>query len=96
MSACSDPKRVEHRLQFHSSLAFRIRLPETDYKICDRYKDCWNKDFDSGKCRSDCRAKADNDTGFEAKVDMCAACIEDKSCGGTFSCVADCGPVIAN
>jgi hypothetical protein len=64
--------------------------------ICDRYKDCWNKDFDSGKCRTDCRTKANNDTGFEAKVDMCAACIEDKSCSGSFACVADCTPVIAN
>jgi hypothetical protein len=29
-------------------------------------------------------------------VDMCAACIEDKSCGGSFACVVDCGPVVAN
>ena len=62
--------------------------------ICDRYKDCWNKDYDAGKCRSDCRTKANADSGFEAKVDMCAACIEDKSCGGTFACVVDCSPVV--
>jgi hypothetical protein len=64
--------------------------------ICDRYKDCWSKDYDTSKCRTDCRSKANNDTAFEAKVDMCAACIEDKSCTGSFACVADCTPVIAN
>ena len=40
--------------------------------------------------------KARDLLGFEAKVDMCAACIEDKSCSGSFACVVDCTPVIAN
>ena len=62
--------------------------------ICDRYKDCWDKNYDSGKCRGDCRTKANNDSGFESRVDMCAACIEDKSCSGTFTCALECAPVV--
>ena len=62
--------------------------------ICDKYKECWNKDYDESRCRTNCRDKANSDNTFEAKVDMCAACVEDKSCAGTFGCVTECAPIV--
>jgi hypothetical protein len=62
--------------------------------ICSRYKDCWDTNYNVGDCRSRCRDKAASDNDFERKVDVCAACIEDRSCSGTFVCTADCVGVV--
>jgi hypothetical protein len=62
--------------------------------ICSKYKDCWDTNYDVGTCRSGCRDKAANDTSFERKVDMCASCIEDRSCSGTFLCAGECVGVV--
>jgi hypothetical protein len=65
--------------------------------VCSRWKDCFDKDYDVGKCRDTCRAKAANDTQYEARADACEACIGDKSCiGSAASCTATCAPIISD
>jgi len=63
--------------------------------VCQRYKDCYDADYDVGKCRDTCRSKADNDSTWQDKADDCASCIGDKSCvGATFSCAVECGGIV--
>jgi hypothetical protein len=63
--------------------------------VCSRYRDCFNKDYDVSKCRSDCRDKAKNDSTYEKKADDCAACIDDRSCtSATFSCAIPCAGIV--
>ena len=59
--------------------------------VCSKYKECINNSYDVGKCRSDCREKAANNTDFKRKADTCHACISDRSCtSSTFNCTDDC------
>jgi hypothetical protein len=62
--------------------------------ICSRYQDCWDQNYNVGNCRNGCRDKAGADAAFERKVDMCASCIEDRSCSGTFVCAVECAGVV--
>ena len=62
--------------------------------ICDRYKSCFNNDYDASACASRCREKGD-DADYRRKADMCNACITDRSCtAATFSCAADCASIV--
>ena len=63
--------------------------------VCDKYKGCYKADYDVGACRTRCRDKASNDKEWEAKADVCADCIEGKSCtGATFSCGTECAGIV--
>jgi hypothetical protein len=63
--------------------------------VCSKYKDCYNKDYDVGKCRDSCRAGADADDVKRRKADACEACISGMSCvGATFNCAQDCGGIV--
>ena len=58
--------------------------------VCSRYQSCFNKDYDVGKCRDNCRNKIS-----QAKADACESCIDDKSCtAATFSCVSECAGIV--
>jgi hypothetical protein len=58
-------------------------------QICDRYQECFDADYDAGQCASECRANA-GDEAFGNTADECEACIDDRSCTGSFSCVDEC------
>jgi hypothetical protein len=63
--------------------------------VCSRYRDCYDANYDVGKCRSNCRAASDNDSSVRSKADQCEACIGDKSCiSATFACGASCGAIV--
>ena len=62
--------------------------------ICDKYAECWDKDYDEEKCRSNCRSKANDDPDFESKVGQCAACVENKACVETFACGVPCSGIV--
>ena len=56
-------------------------------QICDRYKTCYNKSYDSGACQTRCRNNANSDTSYMSKASSCSSCMDDKSCASaTFSC----------
>jgi hypothetical protein len=95
-------KKLRYLLPFTFATCFVIGFASCDKAeqaldcnaICSRYQDCWDKNYDAGACRSSCRDKAAADTTFERRVDQCAACIEDRSCSGTFVCGLQCGGVV--
>lgn len=56
-------------------------------QICNRYKDCYNKDYDSSACQTRCRTNANSDSSYMGKASACEACMDDKSCASAaFSC----------
>jgi hypothetical protein len=62
-------------------------------KICDRYKDCFDAQYDADACQSSCEDKAD-DSGFAEKASDCESCIDDKSCTGSFACADECVGIV--
>lgn len=63
--------------------------------VCQRYHDCFDKDYDVGKCRSSCRDRAANDSTVREKADTCEACIDEKSCtGAVFNCSPSCSAIV--
>ncbi len=63
--------------------------------ICNRYKSCFDSDYDTVACASRCRTDAKNDSDYKHKVDVCSACIDDQSCSSaTFDCAGDCGDIV--
>lgn len=58
-------------------------------QICDRYKDCFDDGYDADACQSQCEDNADDDA-FAEKAADCQACIDDKSCTGSFACADEC------
>jgi hypothetical protein len=64
-------------------------------KICNKYKDCLNSDYDVGACVDRCEDKADKDDDAADQADSCESCIDDKSCAGSvFQCGAQCAAFV--
>jgi hypothetical protein len=62
-------------------------------QICDRYKDCFDQNYDAEACQTRCEEKAD-DSSFADKAESCEACVDDKSCTGSFACVDECVGIV--
>ena len=63
--------------------------------ICDRYKSCFDSDYDVGACAERCRDNSNEDKDFQRKANVCNACIDDRSCSSaTFGCATDCAGVV--
>jgi len=63
--------------------------------VCSRYADCYDPNYDVGKCRERCRAASANDPEIRSKAGQCEACIGDKSCiSATFACGVTCGAIV--
>ncbi len=63
--------------------------------ICNRYKDCFKKDYDVDTCKARCESGAKNDANYQSKVNVCSACIDDKSCtSAVFKCGNECGAIV--
>lgn len=63
--------------------------------VCTKYHDCYDGDYDIGKCRDRCRSEAAKDSTIRAKADTCETCIDGKSCvNATFQCGVDCGAIV--
>ena len=58
-------------------------------QICDRYKDCFDDNYDNTECQNDCEASADDD-GYAEKAEDCESCLDSKSCTESFSCADEC------
>ena len=63
--------------------------------VCERYRDCYDADYDVGACRSSCRARANDDPGVKGAADTCEACMSDMSClTATFNCASSCSAIV--
>lgn len=86
---------------FAMTLAFIATAPacstvENKYncdQICDRYKDCFDADYDAEACQASCEDAAEDD-GFADQAEDCQACIDDRSCTGSFACVDECVGIV--
>lgn len=63
--------------------------------ICERYKECYDADYDTGACVDRCLDDADTE-GYATKADACDACLDDqKSCAAqTFACATQCADIV--
>lgn len=58
--------------------------------ICDRYKECFDKNYDTDECQSNCDTRAD-EPNHKDQEERCSDCVDEASCGGAvFSCTDDC------
>lgn len=64
-------------------------------KVCDRYRDCFDSDYDAETCAQNCENTASDDTEYANTVNSCEACIDDRSCSeSVFPCASECGSVV--
>jgi hypothetical protein len=63
--------------------------------ICNRYKTCFDANYDVGACADRCRTDSNNNPDYEAESKACSDCIDDKSCASsTFTCATSCGTIV--
>lgn len=61
------------------------------HQVCQRYKDCFNADYDVEGCTDKCEDSADDSAARERKLEMCDSCIDDRSCNdAAFNCADEC------
>lgn len=90
------------RFPLLSALALSLGLAACDdadelfdcAQICERYADCFDADYDVGECTSRCEDNADTDDQFAERADDCEACLDDRSCTGSFACAAECVGIV--
>jgi hypothetical protein len=64
------------------------------HSVCERYKDCFDSDYDVEGCTDKCEDDADASENREERLESCNSCIDGKSCTESFSCGAECAGVI--
>lgn len=62
--------------------------------VCNRYRDCFDNNYDTETCYDECQAVVDG-SGDPHAADNCESCIDDMSCaGGVFNCATECGALV--
>ena len=65
------------------------------HSVCNRYQSCFDSDYDVDGCTDRCESDANADEDRESRLEMCDACIDDKSCSeATFSCADECVGIV--
>ena len=59
-------------------------------QICDRYRDCFDADYNVDACVDKCEDRAGDSEEFDDHADDCENCLDDRSCGESFACVGQC------
>jgi hypothetical protein len=63
-------------------------------RICDRYQECFDEDYDVSACTDECRERGDEEA-FDDQAESCQNCIDDRSCAGaTFACASECSGIV--
>lgn len=64
-------------------------------EVCARYSDCFDADYDVEGCTDRCEDDADASEDKEQRLEICNACIDDRSCSeATFDCTDDCVGIV--
>ena len=81
-TACGDdPERVANRI--------------TCSDVCQRYADCFDANYDVEGCVDRCTNDATADEEKEERLEVCQACIDERSCASAvFSCTTECTPFV--
>jgi hypothetical protein len=62
-------------------------------KICNKYKECLNNDYDTSKCEDSCTDMIDDQK--TKRIDDCESCVDDRSCANsTFACASQCVGIV--
>jgi hypothetical protein len=63
--------------------------------ICNRYKDCFDHNYDDDACEDRCEDAANDNKDYMRKADACNDCLGDKSCASaTFNCIDECAGIV--
>jgi len=63
--------------------------------VCERYRDCFDDDYDVDGCTDRCENDATADEEKEAELEECDACIDDESCtAAVFECTTECAAFV--
>jgi hypothetical protein len=63
--------------------------------ICDRYKSCWDHNYDVDACTNRCEDTANDNKDYMRRADACNDCLGNKDCAtATFSCVDECAGIV--
>jgi hypothetical protein len=63
--------------------------------VCERYRDCFDEDYDVDGCTDRCENAATANEDRARRLEICDACIDDRSCTeATFNCSADCAGIV--
>jgi hypothetical protein len=63
-------------------------------KICNKYAECVEEDYDETACIERCETKADEDENFAEATDDCESCIDERSCGESWVCIDECIAIV--
>ncbi|HEX2735742.1 MAG TPA: hypothetical protein VHM70_29285 [Polyangiaceae bacterium] len=77
------------------SVADEVENKITCSRVCNRYKDCLDSDYDVDGCTSSCEKETNNDEDKDRRLETCNDCITNRSCSeATFKCADECVGVI--
>lgn len=75
--------------------ADKIQNKITCASVCNRYKDCFDSNYDVGKCTDNCEAEANTNNDKDRRLEECDSCIDGQSCtGAAFNCATQCAGII--
>ena len=78
------------------SAADKVQNKVTCSSVCNRYKDCFDNNYDVGKCTDSCAADANTNADKDRQLNQCNDCIDGQSCtGAAFSCTTECAGIVA-
>ncbi len=64
-------------------------------KICDRYRSCFDSNYNTSACYDRCQARGTSNAEDRREIDTCASCINGLSCAGaTFTCGGQCSSIV--
>lgn len=64
-------------------------------QVCNRYKDCFDSNYDVKGCTSSCETEANKDEDKDRRLEQCNDCIDDQSCSSSaFHCTTECAGVL--
>jgi hypothetical protein len=67
----------------------------TCHDVCQRYSDCYDKNYDVSGCTDRCTNDSTAEQEKDDKLKTCDDCIGDKSCvSATFNCATECSPFV--
>ena len=64
-------------------------------RICDRYRDCFDRNYNASACYDRCQARGTTNPDARRAIDTCSACINGLSCtGAVFTCGTQCSSIV--
>ena len=59
--------------------------------VCNRYRDCFDANYNTGACEDRCHAMVDHDPN---SANACDSCLDAHSCTGSFGCAGECQGIL--